>query len=210
MRKYGQYFIAAVIVLGSYQVNATIITLDDNNIRNTGIYIENNFKITAPVGLVNGKLNLAKSPHLSDNGFSGRYMETWNTEAVFSLEEASGKAFDFIGLDVGSYYDKIDKHLGLAAWTFTGFNSNSEVFSSVEPEFFGNLTLNWTNLTRVTIKSYRASAASAFDNIEVLVLPPVAVVSSLTAPISVNTPQSILLLTTALFFIGLRRRKITD
>ena len=162
MKKYSEYFIAVVIFLVSYQVNATIITLDDNNIRNTGIYIESNFKITAPVDLVNGKLNLANSPHLSNIGFSGRYMETWNTVAVFSLEEVSGKAFDFIGLDVGSYFGKSNSHLGLAAWTFTGFNGNIEMFSSVEPEYSGRLTLDWTNLTRVTMQSSRASAASAW------------------------------------------------
>lgn len=221
MNKFSQYFIVVVSFFLSSQVNATIITFDDNNIRNTGIYIEGNFKITAPVGLVNGKLNLDDSPHLVDNDFSGRYMETWNTEAVFSLEEVSGKAFDLIGLDIGSYFGKSDDHLGLAAWTFTGFNGRTEIFSLVNPESFGHLSFDWTDLTRVTIQSYRASAASAFDNIEVFVppviVPPTLLASTPFTPLlgtlspsvgqvnSVDVPQPLLLIVLALTFIIFRR-----
>lgn len=204
MRKYAQYFIALVIVLGSNQANATIITLDNNNIRVTGNHIESEFKITAPIGLVNGG-NLAERSHLTELGFSGDYMETWNTDAVFNLETVSGNPFNFISLDIGSYYSATGKHLGLAAWTFTGFDGSLAIFSLINPESTGRLILNWTNLTRVTIQSSRASSASAFDNIDVLALPPAPNVSSEAKPI--DAPQSTLLTMTALFLISLRRSK---
>jgi len=174
-------------------VEASIITLDGNNIRHTGLYIEGGFKITAPIDQVNGG-NLSAPGHLQAIGFAGDYMETWNTQAVFNLEERSGKAFNLVGLDVGSYFSGNN---GLAAWTFSGFTGETEVYSLVNSEYLGNQVLNWNELTRFSITSSRGSAASAFDNIEVFVP------QKLVPPINVNEPQTALLIALTLMGFGL-------
>jgi hypothetical protein len=190
MNKVSQFSIAMVMLCVFCHADATIITLDGNNIRHTGIYTEGDFKISAPVNFVNGG-NLGERSHLSAIGFSGDYMETWNTAAVFNLEEVSGKSFDLVGLDVGSYFTN---NGGLAAWTFTGFSGNKIVFSLVNSELLGNQLLNWSELTRFSIASSRGSSASSFDNIEVFISPIA----------TVNEPQSALLITLSLIGLGLR------
>ena len=167
MNSITQFFIAIAMLCVLNDSNATIITLEGNDIRTTGIYIEGGFKITAPVDLVNGG-NLVERSHLNAIGFSGDYMETWNTEAIFNLEELAGKSFNLIGLDVGSYHIT---NGGLASWTFKGFSGDVEMFSLLNSELLGFQLLNWNNLTRLSIQSSRSSAASSFDNIKIAIPP---------------------------------------
>jgi hypothetical protein len=199
MNKLNLIFTSVFALLTVFESKATIITLEDNDIRNTGIYQESNFTISAPINLVNGG-NLPERTHLAEVGFSGDYMETWNTTAVFNLEESSGKEFDFIGLDVGSYFSKNN---GLAAWTFTGFNGDKEVFSLVNSTFLGRLTFNWVELTRVSISSFSAPAASSFDNIEVSISTPAPMVASVSEPNPVT-----LFMVSLLVALTFKRKKI--
>jgi hypothetical protein len=113
---------------------------------------------------VNGG-NLASRSHLIAAGFFGDYMETWNSAAVFTLNEINGDLFDVVGLDVGSYFSNNN---AFAAWTFRSFNGSTELFSLVNNQFLGRIDLGWTGLRSFTIQSSRGSAASAFDNIELV------------------------------------------
>lgn len=196
MNKASQSIIAMVMFGLFCHAQATIITLDGNNIRQSGIHSEGDYQISAPVNLVNGG-NLGERSHLTAIGFSGDYMESWNTRAVFNFSEISGKSFTLVGLDVGSYFNS---NSGLAAWTFRGFNGQKEVFSLLNFEFIGRQELNWNELTRFSITSARGSAASSFDNIEVFIPPAV----ELAQVVDVEEPQTALLI--GLSLIGLRLR----
>ncbi|MGS2720515.1 hypothetical protein [Paraglaciecola aestuariivivens] len=192
----------------AFTSHATLITFENNNIRNTGLYQQDDFIITAPIDLVNGKLD--EKPHLTAVGFAGQYLETWNTTAIFELTEATNKAFNLISLQVGSYFTTTD---GVAEWAFKGYKGR-DLINSLEVELLGQIVLNWQNITRFTIQSTRGSAASAFDNIKVEIprasLPQIQLKSfgalSLPKAASVNEPKIVWLLVLAFSFLCLRKK----
>jgi len=147
-------------LLVSLTANATIITSQGNDIRNTGVHLEDGYSITVQAGTASGSGTVPQ--HLLDAGFSGDFMRTWNTEAVFTLSQINGELFDVASLDVGNYNNN---NGGVSAWTLKGYNGAVETFSLVNLAYLGNVELNWWDLTSLTIQNSKVHSSS-FDNIE--------------------------------------------
>lgn len=162
----------------SGQAFATLLTLDGNDIRNQGQFVEGEYQIFADTGLVNGG-NLAIRDNLEALGFANAFMETWNTTAIFTLSRIDSGLFNFDGLDVGGYF------AGQAAWTFSGFRGAQQIYSAVDTRFAGFLAFDWVGVDSITIQSSQGSAASSFDNIQVsafTVAPQVAAFTTVSEP----------------------------
>jgi hypothetical protein len=163
-------------LLLSLSANATIIKFEGNDIRDTGVHLEDDYSINVQVDKANGTF---KAPqHLLDAGFSGDFMETWTSEAVFTLSQVNGQLFDIAGLDVGSYYSA---NSGLSRWNIKGYRDAIESFSFANMEFLGRVDLDWYNLTNLTIQSVRGGADS-FDNIELYN-------SNVANPVNIKLPE---------------------
>lgn len=112
--------------------NATLITLDDlpGDFRNqnTPIYSESGFQISVNctncinvISTLNESANYSNQTGAIGWGASGRFLETWNYQAVFTLSAISGQNFDFLGMDIGWY----NNNTNFATWEVTSLDSSN-------------------------------------------------------------------------------------
>lgn len=75
----------------------------------------------------------------SEVGNSGRFLETWNTSAIFSLTQTSGRLFNFTGWDMGWYNNNTRN----ASWNIRAYDANGNQMGSQDAYVgIGNVAFN--------------------------------------------------------------------
>ncbi len=102
----------------------------------------------------------------SNPDFSGGYVETWNTGAIFTFTNDLDQLFDFTDIDLGHVLGNI------ATWNIIGYQGASEVASlaiNTNQEILDYSA--FTNLTSLTFQAGPDSAYAAFDNVSFSAVP---------------------------------------
>lgn len=185
------------LLLLSSSVFANVVTFDTIPLnfrsQNLPTYTEGNFNISASCNdclnvfsTVEPNAGYGASAAAAGWGASGRFLETWNTNVIFTLSETSGNAFNFLGFDIGWFNNASNN----ASWHLKAFDSLGTMVADTSFSGKGHFNFNYWNVSSITLQNN--GGYSAFDNLAV----------------SVPEPSDLALLGAGLFAFGfLRRRK---
>ena len=162
--------LCVLAVLFTMPVKAGLIetlTLDDipNNFRfqNLPSYDEAGFNVS--VNLTN-KVNLFANTGVTW-GADGKFLETWNTQAIFIIKETSDQLFNFLGLDVGWYNNDVQQ----AMWDIRAYDETGTLLETRQISDSGHVALGFTGISELHIQQ-SSVGASSFDNLLVSLFEP--------------------------------------
>lgn len=187
---------AAVLCLLSTSANAGVITLDDIPLdyrsQNLPSYTEGRFNISAScTNCLNVfstvEANAGYSPRVNAAGWgaSERFLETWNTNVIFTLTETSGNAFNFLGFDMGVFSNSSND----ASWTVRAYDHLGALIADDAYTGRGHFDFNYWNVSSIALQN--KGGYSSFDNLEA----------------TVPEPSMLALLGAGLIGLGLTRRR---
>lgn len=167
-----------ILFFATTSASATIITFDDiptdYRFENLPSYTENGFAMTVNcTNCVNVFSTIeALSGYGASTGATGwgadeRFLETWNTSAVFTLTQIGNHAFNLKGFNIGWFNDSTTN----ASWTLRAFDAQGnqigtdDVYTGI-----GYFALNYKGVFSVEFQSN--GGFSSFDNLNVAVTEP--------------------------------------
>lgn len=157
--------------------NATLITLNDLpggdfRYQNLPIYTEAGFQISVScTDCINVISTLDESANYSNRtgaigwGANGRFLETWNTQAIFTISAISGQNFDFLGMDIGWY----NNNANFATWEVTSLDSLNNEMTKLTVNGKGNFDFTMEGVNSIQLRNL--SGFSSFDNLNVSKVP---------------------------------------
>jgi hypothetical protein len=167
----------ACVLLFATSSNATIITLDELpggsfRYQSLPIYTEAGFEISVSctncinvISTLNESANYANRTGAIGWGANSRFLETWNSQAIFILSATSGQNFDFLGMDMGWYNNSTSN----ASWEITSLDSANNQINQVDVIGKGNFAFNMTGVNSIQFRNL--SGFSSFDNLVVSEVP---------------------------------------
>ncbi|GGF55107.1 hypothetical protein [Alteromonas lipolytica] len=158
------------------QANAVIISfddiVDDFRTQNLPSYTESGF--TLDVSCQNCVNVFSTSEEIVFSGYgtqpfaaagwgaSNRFMETWNTAAIFTLSQSNGEAFDFTSMNIGWF----NHPTAPASWEVRVFDENGvQTGSSVDYVGSGLFNFNYSGIYSLELQNN--GGFSSFDNLNV-------------------------------------------
>ncbi len=99
-------------------------------------------------------------------GAEGRFLETWNTNVVFSITENSGNLFDFLGFDMGWFNNSVTD----ADWSVRAFDSSSNLIADDDYFGIGHQLTSYLDVSRIEFQNN--GGFSSIDNLIVNVPAP--------------------------------------
>lgn len=171
-------FAALVLFLfTSSSALATIITLDDIPLdyrnQNLPSYNEAGFNVSASCSdcsnvfsTLEANAGYGASTSATGWGASGRFLETWNTNVVFTLTNTAGNLFHFEGFNIGWFNNDTSN----ANWNVRAFDSMGNLIAS--DNYAGKGLFNFSYLYVSSIELQNNGGFSSFDNLNVTVSEP--------------------------------------
>lgn len=167
----------ACVLLFATSSNATIITLDELpggsfRYQSLPIYTEAGFQMSVScTNCINVISTLNESANYSNRtgaigwGASSRFLETWNSRAIFTLSTTSGQNFDFLGMDMGWYNNSSNN----ASWEITSLDSANNQISQIDVIGKGSFDFAMSGVNSIQFRNL--SGFSSFDNLVVSEVP---------------------------------------
>jgi hypothetical protein len=101
-------------------------------------------------------------------GASERFLETWNTDVIFTLSKTAGSTFNFWGFDIGWF----DNDIFNANWTVRAFDAMGDLVATDLYIGSGHFDFAYINVSAIEIQNN--GGFSSFDNLRVTIpAPPV-------------------------------------
>ncbi|SEK40436.1 PEP-CTERM protein-sorting domain-containing protein [Colwellia chukchiensis] len=190
------------VLLYTTIANATLITLDDLQgssfrYQNLPVYTEAGFQVSVSctncinvISTTNASANFTNMTGAIGWGANGRFLETWNSSAIFTLSAISGENFNFLGFDMGWYNNNNQN----ASWEVISLDSANNPL--IKQNVLGKGSVNFAMLGVSAVQFRNLSGFSSFDNLRVA--------SSLQST-SVPEPATLTIFGLALFGFAARR-----
>lgn len=156
---------------------ATIITLDDIPLdfrsQNLPSYTEGKFVISASCtnclnvfSTTEPNAGYGASTAAAGWGASERFLETWNTDVIFTLARTSGSMFNFWGFDIGWF----DNNISNASWSVKAFDAMGNLLANDVYTGKGHFDFEYLDVSSVTFQNN--GGFSSFDNLVVSIPAP--------------------------------------